>query len=282
MPQQTNDSIDINTLPFWQWQFSSPENEVSNTGIPSDSIHPVRETPDTIFHESIIAPHNLSVLHSGMQNRHSNITPAWVFVTILLFSALLCLIYRLRSIKLSVLLKSAIDLRAMDRMVRDCNLNRNVTMLPMGLLLVAGLCLPIHQILIPQTDIPGFLALFAAVGMLYILRNWLLRLLGNIFGNKQGISTYITSNYLYHLIESTIAIAILFLYFYLPGGHAIITWILVITLCIGFLMRFLRSIKIFLTHSNGSRFYLFYYLCIVETIPILVVLKWFFNSRPIS
>ena len=276
MTQQTDDTLDINSLPFWQWQYSQPGNEALNTGIPFDSIHPVRELPDTVFRESIIAPHGLTVVHSGEQDRPTG-TPAWIFVTMLLITALTCLLFHLRNIKPKLLLKSAIDLRAMDRLMRDCNLNRSLTMLPMGLLLVATLCLPVQQSLWTQSGILGYLALVGAIGILYIFRNWLLRLLGNTFDNKQGIGLYIASNYLYHLIETTVAIAILFLYFYLPGGRMTMTWILVVCLCIGFLTRFLRSVKIFLTHPNGSCFYLFYYLCIVEVIPILVFLKWFFD-----
>jgi len=278
MTQQTNDTLDLNMLPFWQWQSASPENELTDTGIPFDSIHPVHEQPDTVFHESIIAPHTLPVVHNGMQSRPDNNTSAWVFIIMLIFSALLCLIFRLRNIRPVQLLKSAINLHALDRMVRECNLNRTLTLLPMGLLLVAGLCLPIHQSLLAHSGIPGYLELFAIVGLLYILRNWLLRLLGSVFENRQGINLYITSNYLYHLIEASVTVTILFLYFYLPEGRAAMTWTLVIFLCIGFLSRFLRSVKIFLTRPKDSSFYLFYYLCIVEIAPVLVTLKWFFDQ----
>ena len=276
MTQQTNDTLNMNALPFWQWQYAPPEGDSINNYITIDSIHRHQEQPDTVFHESIIAPHNLPVVHSGMQTRPDNALPAWIFIALLLFSALTCLIFRLRNIKLGILLKSAIDLRALDRLVRDCNLNRTLTMLPMGLLLIVELCLPVHQALLESSGIPGYLLLCVAVALLYILRNGLFRLLGNTFDNKQGMNIYITSNYLYHLIEATTVIALLFLYFYLPGGRPAMTWILVIYLCLGFTIRFLRSIKIFLTHPNGSCFYLFYYLCIVETIPIIVALKWFF------
>ncbi len=246
----------------------------------NDTLHvfDILEAPETVFHESLIAPSNLPAVHEGLQDRFEGDAPAWIFIALLLFSALLCLLFRLRSIKMKLLLKSAVDLRAMDRLVRDCNLNRTLTMLPMGLLLVAEFCLPVHQMQLAESGIAGYLLLFAAVALLYLLRNGLLRLLGNTFEQKAEMTLYITSNYLYHLIEATCAIPLLFLYFYLPGGHAAMTWILVIFLCIGFLTRFLRSTKLFLTHPNGSCFYLFYYLCIVEMIPIIVALKWFFEQ----
>ena len=241
-----------------------------------------QEQPDTAFHESMIVPHDLPVVHDGLQGRPDTTAPAWIFISLLLFSTMMCLIFRMRNIKWSLLLKSAIDLRAMDRLVRDCNLNRTITMLPMGLLLVAELCLPVHQSQLPQNGILGYLGLFVAVAVLYILRNALLRLLGNTFDRKQETTLYITSNYLYHFIEAVAVAVLLFLYFYLPDGRATMTWILVVFLGLGFLIRFFRSVKLFLTHPNGSSFYLFYYLCIVEIIPIIVLLKWFSSSRPIS
>ena len=119
--------------------------------------------PDTAFHESVIAPHEFPVMHEGLQSRPDNITPVWIFVFLLFYAALMCVIFRLRNIKWGLLLKSAIDLRAMDRLVRDCNLNRTITMLPMGLLLVAELCLPVHQAQLSQNGILGYLGLFVAV-----------------------------------------------------------------------------------------------------------------------
>ncbi len=278
MLEPTIDTLDLTALPFWQWQYTPTEELSSVNGIPFDSIFHTHELPDTIFHESVIAPHNFPVTHSSLENRPDNTTPAWIFLVLLLLATSTSLLFRLRNIKPMLLLKSAIDVRAMDRLVRDCNLNHTTTMIPMGLLLVAGICLPVHQELMPATDIWGHLLMVAAIGLLYILRNGLLRLLGNTFDNKQGITLYITSNYLFHLIEATTVIALLFLYFYLPGGRTTMTWIVTLYLCVGFLTRFLRSVKVFLTHQNGSSFYLFYYLCIVESIPIIVVLKWFFEQ----
>lgn len=278
MLEPTIDTLDLTALPFWQWQYTPTGETSSVNGIPIDSIFHTFEIPDTVFHESVIAPHNFPMIHSSLEDRPDNTTPAWIFLVLLLLATSTSLLFRLRNIKPMLLLKSAIDVRAMDRLVRDCNLNHTTTMIPMGLLLVAGICLPVHQELMPTTDILGYLLLVSAIGLLYILRNGLLRLLGNTFDNKQGITLYITSNYLFHLIEATTVIALLFLYFYLPGGRITMTWIVTLYLCVGFLTRFLRSVKVFLTHQNSSSFYLFYYLCIVESIPIIVVLKWFFEQ----
>ena len=281
MLENTNDTLDLNTLHCYEWD-NMDELEGVNIGIPVDSIHQTIELPDTVFRESLIVHHSHPIVHQGMETRPDSGTPAWVFGDLLLLTALLCLLFRMRNIKIWNLLKSTIDLRSVDRLIRDCNLNRATVMLPMGLLVVAGVCLPVHQTLLPETGIPGYLALFGGGALLYILRNWLLRLLGNTFDSRNETVTYITSNYLYHLIEAVVIVALLYPYFYLPGGRTAMLYILVGFLVIAFLMRFLRSVKIFFTHTNGSRFYLFYYLCIVEAIPVLALIKWFFANRPIS
>ena len=163
----------------------------------------------------------------------------------------------------------------MDRLVRNCNLNRSMLMLPMGLLLVAVLCLPIHRMAMSHTGIPGYLALAVGVGVLYILRNATLRLLGNTFDNRQGMNLYIISNYFFHLTEATVILVLLYPFYYLPGARTPMLYVIVAFIVSAFLMRFLRSIKVFLTIRNSSNFYLFYYLCTVEIIPILVIIKWF-------
>lgn len=275
MPEYNSDTLDLTTLPFWQWAPQDYSLGEIDLGIPFDSIHRPREVADTVFRKSLFQRHSLQVNHSEALPRNDNSEPAWIFIDLMLLTGLLCLYYRLRKIKINALLKSLADLRAMDRLVRNCNLNRSMLMLPMGLLLVAVLCLPIHRMAMNETGIPGYLALFFGVGVLYILRNAILRMLGNIFDNRQGVNLYITSNYLFHLTEASVIAVLLFPFYYLPGAQTPMLYTIVVFIGIAFLMRFLRSIKVFLTQGNSSRFYLFYYLCTVETIPLLVIIKWF-------
>lgn len=278
MPEYINDTLDLTTVPFWQWDTTAPMQEVVDLGIPFDSIHRVREIPDTVFRQSLFSHHTLQVHHQGVLPREENAAPTWVFGILLLLTTLLCLYYRQRKIKMTVLLRSTVDVRAMDRLIRDCNLNRSILMLPMGLLTVATVSLPLHHLALPQTGILGYLALTVAISLLYILRNALLRMLGNTFEDRQGINLYITSNYLYHLADATALIALAYLFFYLPGAETTMLYLMAAFLGVAFLMRFVRGVKLFLTHPNSSCFYLFYYLCIVEAIPLLVIIKWFIEQ----
>ena len=282
MPEYDSDTLNLTALPFWQWDITDGPTAETDMGIPFDSIHRPREVMDTVFRKSLFQRHSLQVQHTGTIARPDNSEPAWIFVALLLLTGLICLYYHLRKIKAVSLIKSLFDRRAMDRIVRDCNLNRSMMMLPMGLFLVAVVSLPIHRIAMAQTGLQGYLLLAVGLSLLYILRNGILRLLGNTFENRHGVSQYIINNYLYHLAEATVVIVILYPLFYLPGAQTTTLYILGGFLVIAFLLRIVEGVKVFLTHQNSSSFYLFYYLCIVELIPILIVIKWIIFNGSIS
>jgi hypothetical protein len=273
MPETNQDTL--NLTPFWQWETAAGTADAGSVGIPFDSIHPLRELPDTIFRQSLVQGHRLPVRHDDVLPRTDTAAPVWVFVILILLIGLTGVYMRQRKITLAVLFKSALSQRAMDRMIRDCNLNRNALQLPMGLLVVAPLCLIIHTLAFSDNGILGFWALLGGGILLYILRNRLLRLLGNAFDNRQGISLYITSNYIYNLIEGIVVTTLTLPFFYLPGGREPLLYCIAVFLAFAFGWRFARGVKIFFTYQNSSRFFLFYYLCIVESIPVLAIIKWF-------
>lgn len=278
MLEQNTDTIDYTAIPFWQWDSVPIAEHTVDLGIPFDSIHRPREVMDTVFRKSLFQRHSLQVQHTEPAIRPDNAEPAWIFAVLVLLTGLICVYGQLRKIKYKELLKSLVDRRSMDRLVRDCNLNRSIMMLPMGLLLVAAVCLPIHRMGMAHTGLGDYLLLTLGVSMLYMLRNSIMRLLGNTFENKAGVNLYITNNYLFHLVEATVTTILLYPFFYLPGAQETMLYSIVGFLVLAFLMRYARGMKVFLTVKNSSNFYLFYYLCIVEIIPILVIIKWFIEQ----
>ena len=282
MPEYTSDTLDLTALPFWQWGINDGPSADIDMGIPFDSIHRPREVMDTMFRKSLFQRHSLQVQHRETLARPDNSEPVWIFATLLILSGLICLYFHLRKINFIDLLRTLVDRRAMDRVVRDCNLNRTAIMLPMGLLLVLALCLPVHHLAMPQTGPGGYLLLSAGVGLLYILRNAILRLLGNTFESRPSVNLYITNNYFFHLVEATVITVMLLPLFYMPGAQTTMQYVVGGFVAVAFVMRLGRGIKVFLTLPNSSSFYLFYYLCIVELIPILALIKWIIYNGSVS
>lgn len=278
MPEKSTDTLDWSMMPFWMWDtmaWVQPTATDASVGYTLDSLLPVREVVPMVQRPSMFRHHSLQAEHTSVGVRPPMGEPAWVFVVLVLLSGLICLYYRIRKIKLKELFQSTVDDRALDRMVRDRNLNRGVVMVSMGLLLVAAVTLLATRRLLPEEPWWIYVLASLVVGLLYVARNGLMRWLGNAFERRQEVTLYITSNYVYHLLEASLLTVGLFFYFYLPAGDTAMLVVVLLLLGVGFMMRMIRGGKIILSRPNGNSFYIFYYLCIVELIPALVAVRLF-------
>lgn len=244
-----------------------------NVGITWDSIFPVCEQAEPLLHKSLFTHHGMPVKYGTLKERTDVVAPAWFFLLLLVLTVLVFLYHHARKIKFSELLKSTIDRRVMDRMVRECNLIRSAQFVPVALLLSATLGMALYTVAMQKTGFGGYMLLSIAIATGYLLRNGLLRLIGNVFENRDAITAYITSNYLYHLVLTTFTVPLLFLQVYSSWGQDAAIYVILGLVAFTFVVRFIRGINLFLTLSKSFRFYLFYYLCTVEIIPILVLLK---------
>jgi len=271
----TSDTLCTDTLPFYLWDTAATpvETEEPFAGVAMmDSIFTLRPADTLRQHPSMFQRHTLAVEHGYLQPRPDTGAPAWTFIVLTLLTALLCLYYRLRKLHVGDVIASTVDSRAMERIMRGHNLMHFFQLMPMGLLMLAALAVPLHDLAL--TGFLNYLLLFAALVAAYLLRNALMRLLGTIFDNSAAVSLYIKNNYLYHLVLASLLTPLLFLYFYLPGAERTMLYILGILIILEFIMRVFRGMKLFLTQSSGPTFYLFYYLCTVELVPILVLIRF--------
>ncbi|MCR5444075.1 MAG: DUF4271 domain-containing protein [Bacteroidales bacterium] len=278
----TTDTLNLAHLPFYQWD-SIPydlEADAPNMGVAVDtaySAYLLADSPvehDSVVRQSMFTGHELVRDTGSLAPRFNDAAPAWVFVVLVAFVALATFYYRQRKIRFGELLQSLFDSRAMDRMLRNNNLTRSAQLAPMGILLAITLALPVHQMALAGTGFVGYLILAVALVLAYFLRNGVIRLLAAVFDNSEAAGLYIASNYLYHFTLATATLPLLLLFFYMPFGKSVVLYMVAALVIIEFLIRLFRGLKLFLTQSRNSQFYLFYYLCIVEIVPILLLIKW--------
>lgn len=274
------------TLPFYQWD-SIPAATDSSEFVwleAMDSLFSVRPASEVRQRPSLFREHSLQPSTPVTAPQPANVhTAPWLFVTLILLTALLCLYYRIHKIQLKELLTAIVDVRTMDRMLRTRNMSRSHQLFPMGVMIAlvtaAALCgsgmLQGEFAAWHIAPFAGYLLVAAALTAGYLLRNGLMRLLGTVFDGGEAVNLYLTSNYLYHLVLTTVALPLLFLVFYLPTGGQTVLYALAGVAVAEFLARVARGLKVFLTQSSSAHFYLFYYLCIAETAPIIVIVKCF-------
>lgn len=270
------------TLSFFQWNtpYMAFEQKSDSVSFCLDSILKGRTAPDSILHESLFKQNLLPVVHGDEILRVSTMAEPWVFVISLLLLFSICFFLKRYSISIPRLFNLTFDSRHLSHMLRDNNLNHNSSLAPLGIVCASTFSLLAYYICIHFQirilSLQGPL-LFAVIWLMclsfYFIRNGIERMLGKVFDNSEASVIYINSNYAFNLIESILIIPLTFFLFYTPHAANIVFNIGCWALAILLVVRIIRGLQLILTYSKGIRLYLFYYLCIFEIVPILLLVK---------
>ena len=238
---------------------------------------------EPVLHRSLFTHHLLPVQNSHETTITHQGSPGWLFAVIIISLTLICLFLRNKQIQLVDLLQSAIDHRAMDRMLRDTNLTHTVDQAIIAPLMLIPVSLVCFYSYLPQTsniwtNILHYILILAACIAVYYARNGIIRFIGNAFENSEAVHIYLSSNYLYHLLYGIAATALAFFIFYTDQVGKTFLYILLGIIALLFTVRFLRGMQLILTNAKTQKFYLFYYLCILEIAPLIIVSKAVINS----
>lgn len=267
----------IDSQPFYLWDtaYWVPETTEVNVGVPLDSVFPAVEHPAPLVRRSLFAGHTLEPQHDGLMARQYEAAPTWLFVILLALGGMTYLYFNMRKIKMHDLLVTTVDHRVLDRIVRVNNLS---PMRLMGIGLLVSSLVAVAMCHVAGWGFGLWVALSLGLSLAYMFRWGLLRLIGRVFDEEESMNFYIDSSYLYHLVLSVALVPLLLLAVYSPWGGNVALAMAggLVVLC--FLMRLIRGVKLFLTISKAPSFYLFYYLCAVEMIPILVLLKVYLSQ----
>ncbi len=245
-----------------------------------DSIFAAYQPHEVVQHISLFTHHSLQPQHTTIYPRRVQATPDWIFVLLVLLIALLSLYLNSFRVQVGRLFGSTINLREMEYFYRDNNFKRYFTILPMMLFYAAtiALCLffylEINQYtLFSLTPWATYGVLFGLITTFFLLKSTLISLLGNIFSNLNAAQLYNSNNYIYQFAACIVLIPLLLFAFYGPCHPQRWSVVLLYTIAFAFCLRFFRGIKLILTNSTTSKFYLFYYLCTLEIVPLLILGK---------
>lgn len=235
--------------------------------VPQDHAEPVPR-------KSLFTHHLLPVRHESEMAVGHDGTPGWYLGGIALALLFLCLFLRAKQLRLLDLLQSLVSERAMARVLREANLTRAITQAPIALIMLFPVCLVASKVLMPATSplsILNFLVIYVAACAVYYLRNGIYRFVGEAFLNSEAMHLYLTSNYVYHLAYGIVATALAFFVCFTGPLGGIFFYILAGIVGILAVMRFVRGVQLILTHAKSPKLYLFYYLCTLEIVPIIVL-----------
>lgn len=269
----------IDTLPPFLPSFDSSAVAISDTEALCvyDSIFKPIEQAEPVLHRSLFTHHQLTVQNTHEINIHRQESPSWFFGFIILSIFLICVYLRSKQISITNLLQSAIDHRAMDRMLRDTNLTHALDQAPMALIALIPISLVCYYFFFPHNnvlrDMLQYLLLLITCYGIYFARNGIIRFFGNAFANSDTVHLYLSSNYIYHLLYGIAATAFAFFICYTDSVGKIFFYILAAIIGILFIFRVIRGMLLILTNAKTPKVYLFYYLCTFEIVPIIILTK---------
>ncbi len=245
----------------------------------NDSIFGAYANWEAPTRESLFA---LREQHSGESTPQLRQEPAatdWVFGIMALLLLATSLYLNNQKFKLKDILQSLFDRRIMERVFRENNL-KPYSLLPMTCIYIGSLTLVANELI---CNTPGFiltkntllqyLMLFVALTVYYLIKNALINMFGSLFEDRHTTTLCISSNYLFCFLGGIAAMPLALLHFFSPIATSTILTAIGILVSIVFVLRLTRCLQIILSNSKSSKLYLFYYLCIVEIVPILLVTK---------
>lgn len=243
-----------------------------------DSLFSFVEPAPPTLRKSLFTHHQLAVQNSHEITIQHQGSPGWFFGFIVLSIFLIGIYLHQKQLKIVTLLQSAIDTRALDRMLRDTNLTHAVDQAPIALMMLLPVSLVCYFFFFPHNistglDIGQYLLLLLACYAVYFTRNGIFRIVGNAFDNQESMHMYLSNNYIFHLLYTIVASAFAFFVFYTDNVGKIFFYILAGIIGFLFVIRLFRGMQIILTLSKSQKFYLFYYLCILEIVPIVFITK---------
>ena len=270
------DTLDLTSVPFTLWDSLTAQQEEPPTFAWQelhDSLFAPRAQADSVVVRSMFTGQSLPVEHPSLLPRATTHPAAWIFVVLIAATVLLTFFCREHKVTTKTLLPALVSTRGLDRLLATSDLTRPLKLFSVAALLCIALALLAQHLLWPEEGLTQWALLSIGLCGAYGLRNGLCRLLGTIFEAPSSVSTYLSNAYLYQLLLLAVLLPALLLFFYLPHAQGTMTWIcggLIVAEWIG---RMLRGTRIFFAHPGGAYVHLFYYLCTVELIPILVLIN---------
>jgi hypothetical protein len=270
----------------------------AETVIPPDTI-PLRDshliswrisTDSTADFQSLLAPPGLTA-HSfftshGLKVREirpvnfSKYQPDWILGILLLSFILLAWAQMIYPRRLRQVLMAPYSKRFLSQLIRDGDLFSERIALATGFIYVTTISLFIFELfkLTPAATnsfLPQGFMLFALISIgvsgFWILKIGLIRFLSFIFRTRQTTREYILNILIFNIVTGLFVLPFLVLTIYLKSD--MLLWVCIIIFVLCFFFRFARGFLIGISITKFSWLFLFVYLCSLEILPLVVVIK---------
>lgn len=166
-----------------------------------------------------------------------------------------------------------------NQLVRDGHLTRERITPGLGIVFVLTTATLIYGLINRYLSLPviglsamwTYAALFAAIALFWTFKNIFVSFLGSLFRASHFASEFILTNVIFNIAIGLIAFPLVFAWFY--TGELVLLYSVALLFAVIYIYRFLRLFFVGLKVQSFSVVYLFLYLCTLEILPVLVLVK---------
>ena len=239
--------------------------------------------PDVVYSPSLFTTHQLRPgTFSASQQRPMQ--PDWISGILIFCFMLFAWTQVFYYNRIRQVLKAPFSKRFINQLTRDGNLFKERTSVSMGTIYLLTFSLLLYEfnaefLKITLSMVSGvtlYLAIVVFNLALLFVKVSVVQLLGIVFKTKETTYNYLLNLLIFALLSGPVMLAALVLIIYLKWP--LLLHICVIAFIFMFLFRFLRSFLIGITLSKFSYLFLFVYLCSLEILPLLVIMKILLNQ----
>jgi hypothetical protein len=238
--------------------------------------------PQIVFAESIFTDNQLQPGKFEIKQTPSY-QPDWI-LAIFIFCIILISWARVFYLKrIQQIFKAPFSKRFISQLTRDGNLFRERVSVALGIVFVLVMSLFLYEL---NQKILGFtfpplreIGLFWSILLVFIaflvVKVALIQLLGIIFKTRETTNNYLLNMLVFNLVSGPVLLVGLILLLYLKS--VFLLYLCLIILLLLFIFRFMRGLYIGISLTKFSYLFLFVYLCSLEILPLLVIIKLLVN-----
>jgi len=202
---------------------------------------------------------------------------------ILMFCVLVCtMIFFLKNKRIIQVFKAFYTPHFTNQLIRDGMIQKEFFVFPMLLSYFISLALIVSKCLNYFFDFKTpngyFLGILAILIALYIFRVVVINFSKWIFKTQKETSEYNTNSFIFSVIIGFFLVPTTFMIYYIEGPTSIIILYLVLTITVLlFVYRTIRSFLIGIASERYNLYYFILYLCTIEILPPVVIVKLLIN-----
>ena len=236
------------------------------------------ETGKPAFVRSVFISHSLRPEKFGTVESRK-FQPDWIFVLLLSGFILLAWTNFFYFNRLKQMILAPFSKRFLSQLTREGNLFTERISLALGAIYLFSFSLLLYQLNVMILHIQiwnldgltVYLIITASLLVFWTLKTWSIRFLGSVFKTPSTTYHYQVNLLIFSALEGIVILPLLVCTIYLKSFPLLVTCLSISTLL--FLFRFMKGFFIGMGLTKFSYLFLFVYLCSLEILPLLILIK---------